>query len=216
MRISWRTGFDVDLKVAGLAPIAAIVVGAVGVATNVRDANGDLRDGLLPWAMFITMVCLATCCLGVLSAHRPYINRWVIIGGWWGALAVVGIGGFFLSIAIGSVFGIDEEDAGLFVWPPLLGIMFGITSIMPAMLTLAVGATRAHVLPWFGTTALWVGAPVVPIAMIYGGFAEGTVETVGMSTLMAVFVGAWIVLGIALLRIDNTQPAAQHVNPTQP
>lgn len=64
----------------------------------------------------------------------------------------------------------------------------------------------------FGTTALWVGAPVVPLAMVYGGLAEGTAETVGMSTLMGVFVGAWIVLGVALLRTDEARPAAQHVN----
>jgi hypothetical protein len=212
MRIPWRTGFDINPQLAGLAPIAAIVVGAVGVASNVRDANGDIRDGLLPWAVFVAMVCLAVCCLGVLSAHRSHTNRWVIVGGWWTVLALVGIGGFFLSIAIGSIFAIDEEDAGFLVWPPLLGMMFGIISIMPAMLALAVGATRAHVLPWFGTTALWVGAPVVPLAMVYGGLAEGTAETVGMSTLMAVFVGAWIVLGAALLRTDETRPAAQHVD----
>ena len=212
MRIRWRTGFDINPKLAGLAPIAAIAIGTVGVASNVRDANGDIRDGLLPWAMFLAMVCLAVCCLGVLSAHGSHTNRWVIFGGWWTVLALVGIGGFLLSIAIGSVFAIDEEDAGLLVWPPLLGMMFGIISIMPAMLTLAVGATRAHVLPWFGTTALWVGAPVVPLAMVYGGLAEGTAETVGMSTLMGVFVGAWIVLGVALLRTDEARPAAQHVS----
>jgi hypothetical protein len=206
MRVSWRTGFDINPKVAGLAPIAALVVGAVGVATNVRDSNGDLRDGLLPWAMFIAMLCLAACCLGVLSAHRSRTNLWVVVGGWWTVLALVGIGGFFVSIALGSVLGIDEEEAGLLVWPPLLGMMFGIISIMPGMLALAVGATRAHVLPWFGTTALWVGAPVVPIAMIYGGLAEGTAETAGMSTLMALFVGAWVTLGISLLRFGTTRP----------
>jgi len=129
-----------------------------------------------------------------------------VVGGWWTVLALVGIGGFFVSIALGSVLGIDEEEAGLLVWPPLLGMMFGIISIMPGMLALAVGATRAHVLPWFGTTALWVGAPVVPIAMIYGGLAEGTAETAGMSTLMALFVGAWITLGISLLRFGTTRP----------
>jgi hypothetical protein len=209
MQVSWRTGFNINQMVAGLAPIAAIGVGAVGVATNVRDANGDIRDGLLPWAMFIAMMCLAACCLGVLSVHRSHTNRWIIIGGWWTVLALVGIGGFFLSIAIGSVLGIDEEDAGLLVWPPLLGMMFGIISIMPGMLALATGATRAHVLPWFGTAALWVGAPVVPLAMIYGGLAEGTAETFGMSTLMALFVGAWMTLGVSLLRIDpaSTQPS---------
>lgn len=212
MRISWRTGFDINPKLAGLAPIAAIVAGAVGVATNVRDSNGDIRDGLLPWAMFIAMVCLAACCLGVLSAHRSDTNRWAIVGGWWTVLALIGIGGFFLSIAIGSVLGIDEEDAGLLAWPPFLGMAFGIISIMPAMLTLAAGATRAHVLPWFGTTALWVGAPVVPLAMVFGGLAEGTTETVGMSTLMAAFVGAWIILGVALLRTNKARRPTQHVN----
>jgi hypothetical protein len=209
MQASWHTGFNINPKVAGLTPIAAIIVGTVGVTTNVRNANGDIRDGLLPWAMCIAMVFLAACCLGVLSAHRSQTNRWVIVGGWWTALALVGIGGFFLSIAIGSVLGIDEEGAGLLVWPPLLGMTFGIISIMPGMLTLAVGATRAHVLPWFGKTALWVGAPVVPIAMIYGGLAEGTAETFGMSTLMALFTGAWIILGISLLRIDTSRPPLQ-------
>jgi hypothetical protein len=216
MQISWRTGFDINPRVAGLAPIAAIVVGAVGVATNVRDANGDMRDGLLPWAMFIAMVCLAACCLGVLSAHRSHTSRWVIIGGWWTALALIGIGGFFLSIALGSVLGIDEEDAGLLVWPPVLGMMFGILSMMPAMFTLAVGVTRAHVLPKFGTAALWIAAPVIPLAMVFGGLAEGTAETAGMSTLMAVFVGAWIVLGIALVRTGTTRPASQQSKRTQP
>jgi hypothetical protein len=216
MRVSWRTGFDVNPKVAGLAPIVAILVGAIGVATNVRDANGDMRDGFLPWAMFIAMVCLAACCLGVLSAHRSQTNRWVIAGGWWTVLALVGVGGFFLSIAIGSMLGIDEEDAGLLVWPPLLGMAFGIISMTPAMLTLAIGTTGARMLPWFGTAAIWVGAPVLPIAMVFGGLAEGTAETVGMSTLMAVFVGAWIILGIALISEDNTRPTSEQSERTQP
>jgi hypothetical protein len=213
MQIPWRTGFDINPKLAGLAPIAAITVGAVGVVTNVRDANGDMRDGLLPWAMFFAMVCLAACCLGVLSAHR-HSNRWVIVGGWWTALALVGIGGFFLSIAIGAVLGIDEEDAGLLVWPPLFGMMFGIVSMMPAMLVFAFGATRAKVLPWFGRAALWVGAPVIPVAMIYGGLVEGTAETFGMSGLMASFVGAWIILGVSLLRIEPTTDSSLLNDPT--
>ena len=197
MRISWRTGLDINPKWAGLAPIASIAVGAVGVATN---ADGDIRVGLLPWTVFLAMVLLATCCLGVLSAHGPDTNGWLIVGGWWTTLALVGIGGFFLSIAVGSALGIDEEEVGLLVWPPLLGMAFGIISITPAMLMLAVGATRARVLPWFGKAALWVGAPVMPIAMIYGGLAEGTAETSGIGLLMALFMGTWIVLGISLLR----------------
>jgi hypothetical protein len=75
MQVPWSTGFDINPKVAGLAPIASIVVGAVGVARNVNDANGDIRDGLLPWAMFVAMVCLAACCLGVLSVHRSRVSN---------------------------------------------------------------------------------------------------------------------------------------------
>jgi hypothetical protein len=205
MQLSWRTGFDVNASLAGLAPLIALIVGAAGVVLNIRDANGDMRVGVLPWSMTIAVVCLAVCCLGVLSVHGPNPNWWIIVGAWWTTLALLGVAAFFLSIAFGSLLGIDEEEAGLLAWPPLLGMMFGILSMTPALLTLGVGVTRARVLPWFGTTAVWVAAPVLPVVLISGGLAEGTAETVGLSTLMALFVGAWIVLGIALLRTKTAQ-----------
>jgi len=76
----------------------------------------------------------------------------------------------------------------------------------PALLALAVGVTGARVLRWFGRAAVWVAAPFLPLVLVFGGIAEGTAETVGMSSLMGLFAGAWIVLGLALVSAETIRP----------
>jgi hypothetical protein len=206
MNLSSRAGLGVDPRRAGFAPIVALVVGAIGLAMNVWNANGDMRVGVLPWAMTIAALCLAVCSLGVLNVHGPNPSRWIVVGAWWTTLALIGVAGFFLAVALGTLLGIDEEEAGLLTWPPLLGIMFGVLSMAPALLAHAVGVTGARVLRWFGRAAVWVAAPVLPLVLVFGGIAEGTAETVGMSSLMGLFAGAWIVLGLALVSAETIQP----------
>jgi hypothetical protein len=206
MQRSWRTGFDVNPKVVGWAPVLGLVVGAIGVAVNIREANGDMRVGILPWTMVLAIVCLAACCLGVLSFHGPTPGWWTIIGSWWATLALLGIASFFLAIALGTSLGIEEEEAGLLALPPLLGIMFGVATMTPALLTLAFGVTKERQLRWYGIVAVWVAAPVLPVMLVSGGIAEGTAETASLSTLMTLYVGAWIVLGISLIRGNAPTP----------
>ena len=148
------------------------------------------------------------CCLGVLSVHHPNPNWWFVVGAWWTTLALLGIATFFLSIAVGTLLGVDEERAGLLAWP-LIGMASDIITMTPTILTLGVGVTRARILPWLGITAVWVAAPVLPIGTIAGELTGGTAETVDLSTVMTLFVGAWTVLGIALVRTEATRARPQ-------
>ncbi len=198
----WRRVLGIDRR-AGWAPVVTIPVGVLGVVVNsVRD-DGDLRVGILPWTLMITVVGLAVCCLGVLNAHRPTPNRWTTIGAWWTAAALLGIGGFFAAIGIGGILGIDEDEAGAAAIIPVLFMAFGMVSMAPALATLGVGVVKARRLAWWGRLAVWTAIPVLPLLLIYGGLVEGTAETVGSILLITAYGISWITLGLALARLSD-------------
>ncbi|MGI8983707.1 MAG: hypothetical protein ACR2HM_04115 [Acidimicrobiales bacterium] len=207
----WRVGFDIEPRVAGFAPLIGILVGGVGVAINSALDDGDLRVGVFPWTLTFAMGCLGACSLGLLRVHGPSPTGALVVGAWWTTLAVWAIGGFFMAVAIGALIGLDEEDAGIAVMPPLLGMMFGVLSIAPAMATLAMGMSRARVLPRWSRFAAWAAAPAVPLLLLLG-ITEGAVETIGSSALMALFGAAWITMGISITRHrrDATNKQSHH------
>jgi hypothetical protein len=167
------------------------------VAINAAVDDGDLRVGLLPWALAFAMVCLAACCLGLLAVHGPSPARVLIVGAWWTALAILGVAGFFLAVAIGELIGVDEEDVGLAALPPLLGIMFGAVSMAPALAILAAGIGRARILPVWSRGAASVAAPILPLLLLLG-VTEAAVETIGSAALIAIFGSSWIRMGIGI------------------
>jgi hypothetical protein len=114
----WRVGFHIERRIAGWAPLIGVLVGGVGVAINSAVDAGDLRVGLLPWALTFAMACLAAFCLGLLAVHGPSPRRLVVVGAWWTTLAILGMAGFFLAVAIGELIGVDEEYAGVATLPP--------------------------------------------------------------------------------------------------
>jgi len=195
-RISWRSGFDINLKVAGWLPVVALVAAVAGIAAS-GDENTDMRLSLFPWFMAIAVWCLVGCCLGVLRVHRGE-SRTVTFGGWWTVLALLGISGFVVAVAIGGVIGIAAEDAGWLAWPPILGAAFGAASIAPAMVVMAWGSLRASVLPTYSSVALFVASPMVPLA----AFLEGNVFEGGFTAAVVIFAVAWIVTGFSIRTTD--------------
>lgn len=201
----WERGAGVDPKVAAIAPVAA--VGAVVVAVAF-SGDGDIRDGIFPWAMAFAAACLAVCCLGAVAIHRQHSNRWVLFGGWWATFALVGVAGAFVAIGIGALLGITEDEAGVLSLLPMVAMGFGVLSITPALASLGLGVTRSQVLPRWGVAAVWLAAPVIPILMIYGGLVEGTAETLGSNGLLGIFVIAWLVLGGSLRSVASSEGAS--------
>ena len=180
-----------------LAPLAALVGAGVAVADGI---DSDIRAGLFPWGIALAASCLVLCSFGVINVHHRHRSWWVIAGGWWTAAAMAGFAFFWASVGFGSVLGLEEDQLGLLAWVPFLSVVFAILSITPAMVVLGVGATSAHVLPWWGTSAIWIAAPVVPLIASSGGLFEGTAENVGFIGLMTLFGIAWVVVGASLRR----------------
>ena len=196
---SWRIGFGVDPRRAGVASFVGLAVGVVGVVVNGAVSDGDLRVGPLPWTMVGAMGCLAYCSLGVLSFHRRVPNISLTVGALWTALAFLGIGAFFLALAIGGLLGIEEEEAGAAIIPPLLGVMFGVASMGPASLVLAVGVRRARLLPSTTRAAFWGLAFAFP-ALLLVGLSEGTIETVMSGAVVGAFAVLWLRIGWSVAR----------------
>lgn len=191
----WESGARVDPRTAGFAPIAALLAVTLAIAFS---GDGDIRDGIFPWAMAFAAVCLAMCALGVVAVHRGHSNRWVLVGGWWTTFAMAGVAGAFFAIGVGALLGITEDEAGALSVLPFVAMAFAILSMTPALASLGVGVTRAHVLPRWGVAAVWIAAPLVPTLMIFGGLTEGTVETLGTNGLLGLFAFAWLALGASL------------------
>lgn len=182
------------LRVGPVAPIAALVVGIVGFATN---QSGDIRTGLFPLAMAVAFTLLAACAQAVLRVHeRP--PRMVTIGGWWTTLALLGPAGFFAGVAVGAMLGLDEETLGGFAILPVASMAFGILTLPLATTILALAVRRSGQLPARTTTSLLVAGWVPPVLMVFGGLAEGTAESLGSAALAATFFGAWLVTGSAV------------------
>lgn len=133
----------------------------------------DIRRGVFPWAMALAALSLVVCCLGVLHAHRGASNHWVVVGAWWTAAAFAGIAFFFVSVATGGLLGIDEDEAGLLVWPPFLAMASSLISMLPATAVLGVGVIRAARLPRHVGAALLVAALFIPSILIYGDWLKG-------------------------------------------
>lgn len=150
------------------------------------------------------MGCFAYCSLGVLSFHRRVPNISLTVGALWTALAFLGISAFFLALAIGGLLGIEEEEAGAAIIPPLLGVMFGVASMGPASLVLAVGVRRARLLPSTTRAAFWGLAFAFPALLIVGGLSEGTIET----TMSGAVVGAFAVPLAANRQVDCSTVSA--------
>jgi hypothetical protein len=212
---SWRTGFDINPRVAGLAPLIALVVGAIGIVLFNTDPHGDSVAGPVFMAIATVSVCFAICCVGVLSLHRPKPKRWTVVGAWWATLALVMIAAAALMLVVSVLADIEWWHR----YPPievLAPIFFLASSVIPALLTLAIGVTRARILPWFGIAAVWF-AFVLPIGFLSSlALLEGTGLTVSLNTVVALFLGAWAVLGIALLRTNTTQESNQQAAAAAP
>lgn len=188
--------FDVAiLRVGPWAPIAALVLGAVGFASNWSD--GDIRTGLFPSAMASAFVLLAICAQALLRS-QPAAPRTVVVGGWWTTLALLGPAGFFAGVAVGALIGLDEETLGGLGILPVGSMAFGVVTL-PIAATLFGAAARRHgSLPASTTTAIIVAGWTPPVLMIFGGLAAGTLESVGSAVLSATFALAWIVAGLGL------------------
>jgi hypothetical protein len=145
--------------------------------------------------------------MGLLAVHAPESGGWVLTGSWWTALAFLGIAGAFLAIAVGGALGIEEESVGLLAWLPVAGMAFGILSMTPALVVLAVGAGRRRILPGWGLAAVWVEAPLLPVLMIYGGIFEDTAETIGSSVILGLMAVAWVVIGLSAQTADSRSKA---------
>lgn len=100
-RLSWRTGFGINLKVAGWLPVVALVAGVIGIVSSGGEET-DMRLSPFPWFMAISIWCLVGYCVGVLRIHRGE-SRSVVFGGWWTVLALLGLSGFVAAVAIGGV-----------------------------------------------------------------------------------------------------------------
>jgi hypothetical protein len=185
------------MRVAPWAPIAALPIMGAAVAAN--WSAGDIRTGLFPWAMAAGFVLLAICPLALLRAHHQP-RRLLTISGWWTTLAVLGPAGFFASVAVGGLLGIDEETVGALGILPVASMAFGILTLPVAATLFGLGlrASRQKRLARRSAVAIMVAGWVPAAQMTYGGLVEGTAETVGAATLAALFVVLWIIAGTAL------------------
>lgn len=190
----WRTGFGMPGRVAAALPPVGLAVAAVAVATS---DDGDIRAGIFPMAMAFAVATLIAPIAGSLSSRSGRTSVWTRAGAAWSAAALASLSAGFLAVAMGAIFGIDEDAVGPMAWIVVAALAFGLLSTTPAMTLLAFGVSRDRLLPRFGRLALWVGAPVLPVLLIFGGLAEGTLETVGSTLLLAIFGLAWIVVGAA-------------------
>lgn len=195
MHRRWSNGFGLGADWLWAAPVASSVLVGIGQATN---ADGDLRSGGFPWFMAVASVCLAFLCLRVIGVHERRPSRPVVIGGWWTALAFLGIAGFFVAIGVGALVGIDEESMGAVAWLPVLSMAFGLLSMAPAVALVAFGAGRAAVLPRWAVWALWLVAPLLVVLLVYGGLVEGAAETVGSSVILATYAAGWVLVGLGV------------------
>ncbi|MGI9621444.1 MAG: hypothetical protein ACR2PK_01305 [Acidimicrobiales bacterium] len=194
---SWRSGYSMSRR-AGWAPAGAVVVGVIGLVFNIVRHDGDIRAGIFPWSMTVVVLAFAACALAVLHAHWPQPSRWVIVGAWWTAAALVSMGIAFASIGVGAIFDVDEEELGAAAIFLVLVMAFGLVSMTPALAVLAIGMEREKRLRWWGRLNAWIAAPVLPLLLIFGGLFEDTVETVGSAVLIGTFGAAWVALGLAV------------------
>lgn len=191
-------GFGVSARVAAYAPILAVIL--VVPALVVFTSPGDWRASVVPWFFAAIPACLALTCLGLVGLHE---NRWVTLGGVWTALALLGLGGFFLAVGIGGLTGLQdlpEDELGLLAWLPVMSFGFGFVSLTPALAITAATTQRAGLLPRWGVWALWFIAPLLVVVFVVGGMGPAPVDELAAPVgLTAIMVG-WTVVGQSLLR----------------
>lgn len=191
----WRTGFGVPGWVAAWLP--PVGLGAAGLALLTSD-EGDIRAGIFPFAMALAVATLLVPVAGVLSARSNPASGWSRVGAVWTAVALASLSVGLGSIAVGALLGIQEDAVGPLSWVVVAALAFGLLAMTPAMALFAYGVSRDRLLPRFGRVALWVGTPVLPALLVFGGLAEGTVETIGSATLLLTFGLAWVAVGVAV------------------
>lgn len=206
-----RTGLGVRRNLGGFAPVIALASAGLAITAG---GPGDIRVGVFPWAMALAALSLAFCALVLLGVHGPAPHKWVRFGAWWTSAAFVGIMLFFVAIGIGGVLGLDEASLGVLAWPPVMAMGFGLMSMTPALLVLAIGVTRASVLPRSGANALWIAAPVLPVLLILGGLLDGRSEAIAVSLLLAIFGVAWLVVGMAIRPLGTARDPQPDRRPT--
>lgn len=188
----------VNIQLAGYAPFVGLVlmVWAIPVMMSVAD----WRLSVAPWLLGSVLVCLAVCCLGLLSVHLPDPRRSVLIGAGVGSLSFLALAVFPFAVGVGGLLGIDEDTAGILAYLPLIAAGFGFAAMTPALIGAAVGVRASGVLPRWGIWALWVEAPLLLLTTIGGGQAE-PVLVVGFALIPL----GWAVIGAALLTARRTQ-----------
>lgn len=188
-----------------VSPVTAAVAPLLGAALAVPAlvifaSPGDWRRSAAPWFFAAVPACLAVTCVGIAQLHR---RRWVTIGALWTALALTGLGGFFLAVGIGGLTGLQdlpEEQLGLLAWLPVLGFGFGFFSLTPALVVTAVSTGRAGLLPRWAVWSLWLLAPLLPITFAIGGNGPESIrEYAPLIGLVVILVG-WVVVGQAVRR----------------
>jgi hypothetical protein len=70
-RRSWRTGFDINLTVAGWLPVVSLTPGVIGIVSPGGEET-DMRLSPIRWLMTISGRCLVALPTGgFISAHVP-------------------------------------------------------------------------------------------------------------------------------------------------
>jgi hypothetical protein len=185
---------DLNPRVAGFAPAIGLVlmVWAVFVMMSVAD----WRLSAAPWLLGVAILCLTVCCAGLLSVRQPDPRRSVLVGVGLTVLSLLGLASFPFAVGIGGVLGIDEDAPGILALIPLAASGFAIVATAPALATTAVGVGASGLIPRWGVWALWLEAPLLPLTVIAGGFAEPAL-VVGFILIPL----GWVVIGASLLRI---------------
>lgn len=187
-------------RVAGVAPVLGLlfVVWAIFVMVSVTD----WRLSAAPWLLGAAILCLAVCCVGLLSVHQPDPRRSVLVGSGLTVLSLLCLASFPFAVGIGGVLGIDEDSAGILALLPLAASGFALVAMAPSLATIAAGVGASGLVPRWGVWALWFEAPLLPVTAVAGGFAEPAL-VVGFILIPL----GWVVIGASLLKTMPPLPA---------
>ena len=188
-----------NTRLAGYAPTLGLVLTVLAILVMVSAA--DWRLSIAPWLLGTAILCLSVCCVGLLKVHLPDPRRSVLIGISLTVLSLLGLASFPLAVGVGGVLGIEEDSAGVLALLPLIASGFALVAIAPGLATTAFGVSASGLVPRWGVWALWMEAPLLPLTVIAGGFAEPAL-VVGFILIPL----GWVVIGASLLR---TKPGVE-------